>query len=170
MFFFFPDNETIINKFVWNHVAHNNFTTHENLHQQYCLHSLCAECCSNIFLIPYYVFCGKKLLQKKKELTAWAPCVSRLAFAFETIPVIVRDAVFLFSTRKAFWFTSTLLSYTIRKREDKMCHKWPERFLLLNCANPSFLPFVQIKARNDHPIPLDNNDIMSCGMMQQKKG
>ena len=45
-----------------------------------------------------------------------------------------------------------------------------ERFLLLNCANSSFLSFIQIKARNDHPLPLDNNDIMSCGIMQKKKG
>ena len=58
---------------------------------------------------------------------------------FQTIPVIVRDADFLFSTRKVFWFTSTLFSHPIRKREDKMCHKWLERFLVLNYANSSFL-------------------------------
>ena len=58
-----------------------------------------------------------------EKLTAWGSCVSRVTFASYAFPVIVRDADCLFSTGKVVRFTSTLCSYTIRKQEEKMCHK-----------------------------------------------
>ena len=62
-------------------------------------------------------------LSDSDRFTAWGSCVSRFAFTFQAFPVIVRDADRLFSTRIGFRFASTLFSYTIRKREEKMCHK-----------------------------------------------
>ena len=105
-----------------------------------------------------------------KILTAWGSCVADVTFAFQAFLVIIRYADSLFSTGKSFWFTSTLFSYTIRKREEKMCHKWPERFLVLNCANSSFSSFIL--KQETIILSLDNNDsdIMSCGMMQKKRG
>ena len=107
---------------------------------------------------------------KKRKLTAWGPCVSRFAFTFKAFPVIVRDADCLFASRKVFWFTSTLFSYTTRTPEEKMCHKWPERYLVWNCANSSFSSFIL--KQETIILSLDNNDwdIMGCGMLQKKRG
>ena len=38
----------------------------------------------------------------KKKLTAWGPCVSRVAFASQAFPFIVRDADSLVSAGKVF--------------------------------------------------------------------
>ena len=96
----------------------------------------------------------------KKELTTWGPCVSRFAFTFKAFPVIVRDADCLFATEKVVWFTSTLFSYTIRKREGKMCHKWPERFLVWNCANSSFSSFILKQETVILSLDTNDSDIM----------
>ena len=151
---------------MWNHV-YNNFTLYGNKSGIACSSDsiVCTECCGEVYQILYDIFIWSSYCKKTYRM---GPCVAGVAFAFQAFPVIVRDADSFFSTRKVFRFTSILFSYTIRKREEKMCDKWPERFLVLNSANSSFSSFI-VK-QETIILPLDNNDIMNCGMIQKKRG
>ena len=55
------------------------------------------------------------------RLIAWCPCVSRFTFAFQAIPVILRDADSLLSAGNVFRFTVTKFSHTIRKQKEHNC-------------------------------------------------
>ena len=75
-----------------------------------------------------------------RRLTAWCPCVSRFTFAFQAIPVILRDKDALFSTGKAFRFTVTKFSHPIRKQKEHNCLDcyslgWNLKFFTLTWIN-----------------------------------
>ena len=96
----------------------------------------------------------------KKKLTAWGPCVSRVAFASQAFPFIVRDADSLVSAGKVFWFTFTLLSYTIRKRRavSLKCNGW--KVVLLSSANSSFWSFILKQETVILTLPRSSGDVI----------
>ena len=48
-----------------------------------------------------------------------------------------------------------------------MCHKWSETFLVLNCANSRFLPFIL--QQETIILPLENNDIELWHVAKEKR-
>ena len=73
------------------------------------------------------------------RLIAWCPCVSRFAFAFQAIPVILRDADSLFS-QETFFDSQSLFSHTIRKQKEHNCLdcyslRWNLKFFTLTWIN-----------------------------------
>ena len=81
----------------------------------------------------------------EKKLTAWGSCVAEAAFAFQALPVIVRDADSLFATEKVVRFTATLFSYTIKKKRALCVTCNDSKIMLLNSTNSSFSSFFQLR-------------------------
>ena len=153
---------------MWNHVAYNNFTTHEKRSGiAYSCSIVCTALNGVVMSFKNPTTFSMLSPNCKKTYRMGYLCI-RVAFAFHAFPVIGRDADFLFATGKLFRFTATLFSCTVRNRRALCvrCNVW--KVMLSNCQIE--LLVFHSKARNDHLIPLDNNDIMNCGMMQKKKG
>ena len=154
----------LFNKIVWNHVAHNNFTIHGNRCGIACSTDsiVCTYCCGKVFQTLYGVF-----MYFRKTYRMGFLCIP----GYICILCFSRDSQgcrFPFLHRESCSIHKHSVFIHNKKTRRESVSQVTERFMLLNSAMIlSFSPFFLMQ--ETVILRTGNNNIMTCGMMQNKK-